>query len=1214
MIYTMRNLIRRAAILLALAFALGVSAQPAAAAFDPQKDIGKRTSIRLKEIADLRDFLKIARVPPFGDLELTNLRAGERAFTGDVTLWKSKWTIVVFSADDTIFITFAPKGPFAWRRVLRNLTGGPAFDLLAFDRQLLAFSLEDASIPSANLPPLAQETFAPYFADKTYTVTFATGLSHFGVLDPAKVPLLQEALAFIGGSSQLLRTRGAMTAGGLGDFFRDGPQATVKLAAPLAPFAATIGGKIRWPSDAGFTFRVESSADSARFGFFSEGPIEFVHPNVVRSRPVTTVTNAVLASAIVAPDERAKPQLGVTATLFLDRSWRPALGFPGLDIDQYVVAFTPTAAGVKVAANGTGRFARRDVKLSGTTEITAPTSGIPVPKTMRLEVDEGPDVPGAFALNDLATLLREVSIATGGEDIAFSPIIREFADVRGAKPGEGAAIEIDTQTGIRSGFGVAGVLAVNNKEVGPVSKATLKPDEGIDIESHGGRLSLGSAISFTTTNVRVLWSKDAPADPSVTISGGVEDVLGWSGNLELKLTKDAQFASTDKTNLFGLFDSSLIIEGNGTNLKAPEFKVLAVIRGDYFNRVADGLVAAVWDATLSYSSLVASLNEEAHALQRMLIQLKLDRDRAMTRPDETAAYWRGESGRAGKEVERMSKLYAALGQACGNEPEAWESCIEADATWNRLRGAKSVLAMANRIADTVSQPGQRLQAASEAYISLIKDVGTKFDIVARTVGETAKRAGGLLNFAAKIPAGGLRANPGAFEITRLYLKGDLSSLQAQRRGVLGIEFNALGKTYYRDTPWDYRLTPEKILEVAKPGPEPTGQETSYQAKYSFSAFAQAAMQGILSNVALSPQGLPFDPGVCERYPYPLDRQIARTQAELEALQSVWWPKQARYVVQGADKTPDFLAVKDTVSKITAGASGDPAARQQANADLTARGQKYRVDPSVYVQLVAAYRKAKDQAERSPGTGGTATSNQAALEFLNALRALQIDPLNRDLSAAIATVIQDERTKAEADAASTAARSRATESPDSALPIEAVRDAIRATAQSDIAGNMLFQDLRYLQVREAELADLGTKLEKVKDQPASVCGQAIQDAKITGGSMADMAVAGAKALAASRAAANENAIKEMMRAAASKTGQRGAVTATSHASTMGIVPLIPAGSGEQPSAIDLQRTEILERPVERVSKFRSAAPTDSAGAPLFAWISGAIVENAKLVPR
>jgi hypothetical protein len=45
-----------------------------------------------------------------------------------------------------------------------------------------------------------------------------------------------------------------------------------------------------------------------------------------------------------------------------------------------------------------------------------------------------------------------------------------------------------------------------------------------------------------------------------------------------------------------------------------------------------------------------------------------------------------------------------------------------------------------------------------------------------------------------------------------------------------------------------------------------------------------------------------------------------------------------------------------------------------------------------------------------------------------------------------------------------------------------------------------------------------------------------------------------------------------------------------------------------------RTEILERPVERVSQFRAAAPPRASSIPPLAWVSGAVIDNAKFVPR
>lgn len=1216
MIRAMRNLLRLAVLLPALALACGPAA--AQATFDPQKDIGKRTTMRLKEIGALRDFVKIVRVPPFGEIEVTNLRAAERAFTGDITLWKSKWTVTAFAADESIYMAFSPKGPFPWRGVLRGVAGGPLLDQLAFDRQLLVFSVEEAKLASDALPPLARETFAPYFGGDGYTLGLGPGLNHFGVLDVAKVPALRDALVFIGGAPQLLRTRGTLFAGGIADLFRDTPQAAVKLAAPVAPFSVSIGGRIPWPSQAGLSFRAEATASAARLGFFSESAIEFVHPDVVKNKPQTTSTKGVLAAALVSAGDQAPPRLDVTATLFGERSWRPALGFPGLDIEKFVLSFAPSDAGVKVAAHGTGRFARRDAKLSGAAEVTAPVAVLPVPKTMRLEVDEGPDRAGAFALGDLSSLLRELTVALGAADIPFMPVPRDFVEVRGAKPGESAAIEFDTEQGIARGFGVAGVLAIHNKVVGTVSAARLQPGEGIEIESRGVNLDLGPVIRYPGATVRVVWGKDAPADPTVRISGAVQDVLGWSGDLTMLLTKNGQFASTEKTSLFDLFESALIIEGAGKNLNGPAFSVLAVIRGDYFNRLADGLVAALTDMIVGNERLVASLNDEAHALQRVLIQLRLDRDRVHMRAGDVAQRWRAEAQRARGEVERLAKLYGELAQGCDGQPASWGACIEANTVWITLRAAKSTALTIDRVADAVAQLAQRepaQQGGADVYANAIRDVGAKFDNTVRALAEATKRAGTLLDFAGLLPAGGVRANPAAFEIVRLYMKGDISALQAQRRGALGIEFTALGRRQYRELTWDYRIQLDKFLEVAKPGAEPTGTETSFAPRFAFPALVRQTAQGLIGRIELKPQGVPFDPTVCERHPYVLDHQLADAGAQLETLRARWWPKQLRYLVEGAGKSAEFLGILEAVAKVTAGASAqsDQAARQQANAELAARGQKYRIDPGLYVPLASAYRRAKEAVDRKqPTAEESASASQIAGGFLSALRAVAADPVSRDVGAGISGIMQEERAKAES-AKPAPPPVRVPAMADLSRPLDAVRQDARAAAQHDIAANMLFQDLRYLQPREAELAELAAKLEQLKENPASVCGGAIREARVTGNTTADTALAAAKSLAAARAAANHSALADAVRAEERAT-QRPGTTVSTRATLIGAAPLGAVGSAGAGSQIDVLRTDILDRAVERASQFR-VAPAAGAIAPLpLAWVGGAVIDNAKLVPR
>tara|TARA_R110002110_G_scaffold7200_3_gene36508 strand:+ start:1369 stop:5520 length:4152 start_codon:yes stop_codon:yes gene_type:complete len=545
------------------------------------KEAAKKGTATISELDELKTFVRATKLKKLARLKLSNIKAQNNVLTGDVSFMKLKWTFIA-SAGGTVkntFVGFGPKKIFKFKDLFPRAKGLSLFDVMSFDEQMLLVAGADIEIDSKDMPAGAKATLGRFYENKNkFTFEMAQGVSMFGTLDMADSKPIADAMKFLGGKSTALQVKGAMSPNVL-DSLLEGkpPQPQLNLEATMPTFRPKIGNVIQLPANVQFTYKASLTKDSVEVGF--AGTTDF--------RIGKQKLNMVLGNTLKAEAGEA-PSMAVDLTLQKGVPWKQAFGVKWLTIQDYAMAFVVDATGkLSIGLDGTTSFGSKAVGLGGSIQVQPATAGIPLPESVRFEINDGPNKIGALALRDLIVVFNEMNKAAKGKAQVPLNSIPDVA-IAGVQKGSGPKIELRLAASGDAGIDMEGALRILGTDIARVEKAFVKADEGIEIRGNTAKLQAGP-VKFPNAKVEVVARVDREAGtvptPRVLISQEGLSLFGSKSTLDMTmfLTSSSLEAKQDFGELFKFnFKAFAGLKGldKFEDLAKADYRILASLQSD----------------------------------------------------------------------------------------------------------------------------------------------------------------------------------------------------------------------------------------------------------------------------------------------------------------------------------------------------------------------------------------------------------------------------------------------------------------------------------------------------------------------------------------------------------------------------------------------------------------------------------------------------------
>lgn len=545
------------------------------------QEAAQKGTASISELDPLKAFISATKLKKIGRLKLSNIKTQDKVLTGDVSFMKLKWTFIA-SAGGTVkntFVGFGPKKIFKFKDLFPRAKGLDLFDVMSFDEQMLLVAGADLEIESDDLPANAKATLARFYEDKNnFTFEMVQGVSMFGTLDMADSKPIADAMKFLGGKSTALQVKGALSPN-VFDSLLEGkpPQPSLHLEAAMPTFRPKIGNLIQLPANVQFTYKAALTRDSVEVGF--AGTTDF--------RVGKQKLNMVLGNTLKA-EAGEPPSMAVDLTLQKGVPWKQAFGVKWLTIQDYQMAFAVDATGkLSIGLDGTTSFGSKAVGLGGSIQVQPASAGIPLPESVRFEINDGPDKIGALALRDLVVVFNEMNKAAKSKVKVPLNAIPDVA-IAGTQKGSGPKIELRLAASGDAGIDMEGALRILGTDIATVEKAFVKADEGIEIRGNTAKLRAGP-IKFPNAKVeavvRVDRDEGTVPTPRVLFSSEGLSLFGSKSTMDMTmfLTSSSLEAKQDFGDLFKFnFKAFAGVKGldRFEDLAKADYRILASLQSD----------------------------------------------------------------------------------------------------------------------------------------------------------------------------------------------------------------------------------------------------------------------------------------------------------------------------------------------------------------------------------------------------------------------------------------------------------------------------------------------------------------------------------------------------------------------------------------------------------------------------------------------------------
>lgn len=931
-----RGLGLRAVTLAGIGLAAGLSlSAPAAQAQNFQTEAGNKSTLKLSEIPSVGSFLNSIGAGDFANTEIASVTVTPNTIAGTVGMMGLDWNFLLFKAGTAgtdSFIAMEPRRTFKFSDMFSNVPGMSLVDVMTFDRQVIVFAAKESDLKADGLPAEARAFFQPYFGNATLDVKFAQGMTMYAALDLGKVAPLRDAIQFIGGQSSVVRLRAAMAFNILGSLSKkEKPVPSLQMAAALPTIRPTIGGRVTLPVDFTFGLQSELSPTSVKMGYVAETDFPFAYPNVATKRIDTARTKMGLEVSFEQGLDSPIPTFAVNATMFKDAPFNQAFGIPFISMENYIVNFEQSADAIAIGVGASGKFYDKKIETFGSAQVRASTAGVPIPQKIKFMVT--PDNQNSIAslsLSDLGRAFVDLTSTIAGQRLSMPSLPDDFVKISGMRNGEGPFIDATLDLGLDFGLEAAGNLVVFGKSMAEVEKAVIKPTHGIEIKAKSSGQTLGPIV-MPNAEIDVNLTAANISDPRVRIRGSTQEILGSVGVMEIDINKDRQIGIMEGATPFKMFQATLILENNTRNITAPNFTATGIIEGDWFNKLADGLTNATADLVKGTESVVSAMNEEIHTFSQKLSQTKIDKSKAVTDLESARRSANAAFEKAKRDVDSLQREYNYQNGECSGWPWDWHHCVAAGGIWVALNTAKGVLSVAQKAVDGFLQgTGAALSKIIDGLNATIATLGQAIDVASQAIGRAVVTFTKTLDVAAKLAGKALEAVASVFDIDKVWMQGQLAILQGQQRGELGIQYTLLSKEYLKSVGWDFKIPVEDIVKVFKPGssgsPAPVVIETKYSYAPSTTPQARNISNTLLNEGTLRAVTVPFDPNICVKEPYAIDRQIADLKAEQVKVGQLKLNAQAYAYTLAAESSGAFRAMQGNPAGGSSLTWGNPGAQ------------------------------------------------------------------------------------------------------------------------------------------------------------------------------------------------------------------------------------------------------------------------------------------------
>lgn len=587
----MRRRVGLTAAVAALAASLSWNAPASALTFLQAAQKGNAT---IAELDQLKTFIGKAGLRQLGKLKLSNIKTSGNTITGDVRFMKMNWTFLG-SAGGTLkdtFIGFGPKKIFKFKNLFRKVKGIELFDVMVFNQQMLLVAAADLEIEADDLDGNAKTTLGRFYEDKDgFTFEMKQGVSMFGALDMGDSKPLADAMKFLGGKSSVIQVKGDLSPNVL-DSLLEGkpPQPSLDLAAAMPTFRPKIGGLIQLPANVQFTYTATLKPGEVAVGF--EGTTDF---KIGKQK-----LNMVLGNTLTA-EAGKPPSVEVALTFQKGVPWEEAFGLKWLTIENYEMAFAVDPTGkLSIGLDGDTTFGSKTVGLGGSIQVQPASAGIPLPESVRFEINDGPNVVGALALRDLIVVFNEMNKAAKTKVKVPLDVIPDVA-IAGTEKGSGPKIELRLEASGDAGIDMEGALRILGTDIATVEKAFVKADEGIEIIGNTAKLAAGP-IKFPNAKVEAVVRVDREngtvPTPRVLFSSEGLSLFGSKSKLDMTmfLTSSTLAATQDFGDLFKFnFKAFAGLKGidRFEDLAKADFRLLASLQSDPAKWIRDSGQKAV---------------------------------------------------------------------------------------------------------------------------------------------------------------------------------------------------------------------------------------------------------------------------------------------------------------------------------------------------------------------------------------------------------------------------------------------------------------------------------------------------------------------------------------------------------------------------------------------------------------------------------------------
>ena len=490
----------------------------------------KKGTIQLNEIKALGGFLDKIGGSKIKVLEVRNVKSTGGALTGDITMLNSEWSILIYSGGtlNTTLIAFGPKKIFKFKHMFKSVPGIEIIDLMVPTHQALALTPMAFSLTNSDMPKGVISFFKPFYDNKTdFDLKLGEGLSSISIIDMGKSGLIDDAFKFLGGKSTEFQLR-ANIAGNVIDAMLSGkpPVPSISFTGTLPTFRPKIGGLLQLPADVQFS----------AMGMLSETKASFGYSGTTQFKVAGKKVDMTLASSVVQP-LGGPMKVVVSASTMEGEPLKNAFGLKWLTIEDYKMSFSANEAGIlTIGFDGTTGLGSKNVRIGGSAQLVS--GEVPLPESLMLEIDDGPDVVGSLSLDDLVSAFNAMSKAAGAKKLIPLDMIPDL-EITGISKGKGPEVILYLSLDANAGFDIAGNLRILGQDIATVEEASAKIGSGIAIKASTSKLKAGP-IQFPTSNIAILAGSDPATGkfnlPQITFSGEGLELFGSKNTFEMLLT------------------------------------------------------------------------------------------------------------------------------------------------------------------------------------------------------------------------------------------------------------------------------------------------------------------------------------------------------------------------------------------------------------------------------------------------------------------------------------------------------------------------------------------------------------------------------------------------------------------------------------------------------------------------------------------------------